>query len=243
MNIDNFIYMPPLPSYSQRNSRYRVYPVPHLWYGVGDSKDTLVFYHGNAVDAAECSAIAQGWNQSGYNVMVVEYPGYGAYGGEVNSDLVKTDVQKLAGYLREKCTRVRIVGQSIGTGPAAELACHLESSGLASSRDETLLLVLITPFTTLSRLAGEHFWPAKFFVSDTFSPLRCCRKLARSKGSKDSKIQVYVHHGTADNIINYAHAKELCRFHGVKLRTYTCGHNNIFDFAWHAILADLSAEN
>ena len=65
-------------------------------------------------------------------------------------DQILYEVERLASWIINSRYKTRIVGQSIGTGPASYLAYLMKDSGLL------LQLDLVTPFLNLRALAIEY---------------------------------------------------------------------------------------
>jgi hypothetical protein len=92
-----------------------------------NSKNFVIFFHGNAEDIFLSREMASGLLEKiNMNIIVVEYPGYSIYKGEPDADiilkntLIVYDFVKKTFKLEDK--NIFIFGRSIGTGPAVYLA-------------------------------------------------------------------------------------------------------------------------
>lgn len=109
------------------------------------------------------------------NVLVVEYPGYGIYKQESpsaeiiseNAKLVLTYLIQHLGY--EECDII-LVGRSMGSGPACEMAAHFKSVSA---------LVLISPYTSLKAATRTLLGSlASMLVRERFDNLSEIKKVA-----------------------------------------------------------------
>ena len=91
-NLDNFegIFIPRKPDFSEIIPCYYTPFVSYL--GIRGSKNILLYFHGNAEDVGISSEYLENFRDwFGINIMAMEYPGYGMYGGTSNSDTIKED--------------------------------------------------------------------------------------------------------------------------------------------------------
>lgn len=229
--MDSIIFQPPTPdsAYLIRKD-YRESPVPHIYLPARNnhSGHTIIYYHGNATDCHQMSTWAQQFTHRGYNVMLIEYPGYGPYHADgPNRTQIHHDINILTRKLSRK-ERYHVIGQSIGTGPASELAKKMIMQRIPLQR-----LTLITPYTSIAELSGDFvlvpvldlftrigMW---MFMSDDFPTLD------NAVGLAQVGIPVEVHHGANDEIIPYHHAQRF-QHNGCKLHTYPCMHNDILEY-------------
>lgn len=229
MNIDSLLYPAPPPSYKRTHSNYYSHPVPHLYFSSRKDSSTIIFYHGNGSDCGLMQSWTNVFVDNGYNVMSIEYPGYGPYKGTPDSDHILSDVNKLARYLRTLPAgggTIHVMGQSIGTGPASELAKYIVN--LAS-------LTLITPYISISTLAHDYLPVFGYYLArDSYTTLDNAKTVLKRRSP------VYIHHGTQDELIGYHHALEfLCM--GCTLFAYeNMDHNSILSVATEHILKALT---
>lgn len=128
-----------------------------------EAEAALLAFHGNAGMALERRYMAETFGPHGFEVHVVEYPGYGARAGEPSEGTFFQAAEAAFDTLSAASNRpVFVLGESIGSGPA----CHL-----AQVRGDRLAgLLLVTPFERLAGPAGHHFpWlPVSLVLQDRF---------------------------------------------------------------------------
>jgi pimeloyl-ACP methyl ester carboxylesterase len=169
---------------------------------------TVVYFHGNAEAASDMGWLAKWFAERGLGFVAVEYPGYGETPGAPSEDGIYAAAEAALKPLPRES--VIIVGQSLGTGPAVEMA----------ARGYGTRLVLLTPFTSIGDAAQLHFpWlPAKWLVRDQFD--------SASKASR-VKVPVLVVHGDQDEVVPYVLGQRLApMFTQGTLMTVPGGHHN-----------------
>ncbi len=171
----------------------------------------LLYFHGNYEFVADNVGLLKPLAARGLHVLLVEYPGYAGSAGAPSYDTLVEGA--IAGYdwlaARADVDRTRIVafGRSIGSGPACELAGHRDLRAL----------VLLSPFTSVAAFARSRGLPA-FLVRDPFD------NLARVRAWRGPLL---VMHGRYDEVIPYAHGRELAAAgSNAELATLDCGHND-----------------
>lgn len=127
-------------------------------------KGTVVVFHGNAGTAFDRSYYAEHLVPLGYNVILLEYPGYGPRDGARNETSLVSDAVESVKLIHEQFNGpIYLLGESLGSGVASEAA--------AAMRDSVDGILLITPFDSLPRVAQSIFWflPVKWLVLDKFN--------------------------------------------------------------------------
>lgn len=123
----------------------------------------MVVTHGNAGAAIDRAYYVTALNALGYDVLIVEYPGYGARPGAHSErslvDDLRATVKTLAAQGR---TPTYLWGESLGCGVASAVAADpdLKIAGL----------VLLAPWDSLPHLAQRLYWflPAKWLTKDRY---------------------------------------------------------------------------
>jgi len=172
-------------------------------------KRVVVFFHGNMACLASmldsATYIAQ---LADANVVGVEYRGYGVYGyGKVRPDAgaIVRDACRVIDWLvvthDVPLKDIVLVGHSVGTGIAAAVAAKYPG-GVGG-------LVLISPYRSLISVVSPHL--AKLLFA--FDLL--CTEAVLPRVAK--KCPVRIVHGTADEVIPYAHGTYLANLAGVPL--------------------------
>ena len=155
-----------------------------------------VYFHGNAEAAVQNLPLAAALADGGVDVVVAEYRGYGGQPGRPDeAGLYADGAALLATISAEGVTRDRLVlvGRSLGTGVAVELAL----------RAPPALLVLVSPYTSFPDLGRSLVGPlAPLVVPDRFDNLGKIAKLA---------CPVVILHGTRDEVVPYRMGEALAR--------------------------------
>jgi fermentation-respiration switch protein FrsA (DUF1100 family) len=179
-------------------------------------ESVVVYFHGNAESAADNLDIGAFLASRNLNVLLPEYRGYGGVGGSPTEDGLYEDglaaIQALsdAGVAP---SRIVLVGRSLGTGVAMEMA----------ARGHGRALILVAPCTSIIDLGRRMVGPlAPVLVPDRFDNMAKAASV---------KIPAVVIHGTADEVVPFVMGKaiadrlpkgRLVALHGV-------GHNDIHD--------------
>ena len=158
-------------------------------------RPVVLFFHGNGDSWTGAAAANRTLAEAGYGLLLVEYRGYGENPGEPSEDGLYADARGAFGWLTGKGIapeRIAVVGNSIGSGPATELARKVPVGAL----------VLVSPFASLPEVITEKFpWlPGRWLVRDRFDNLA---KL----GAVSAPVLLL--HGTADSMIPDAHSRRL----------------------------------
>ena len=162
-----------------------------------EGKRVVAYFHGNGEDLADSIPMISLLRTLGVGVLAVEYPGYGIAGGRPSENGAYAAAQSALDWLRSEQgigpERVVLLGQSLGTGVATEMA----------KRGYGARLVLISPFTSVVAMARRMF----FFVPASF---------VRHKFDTESKaaaidVPVLIIHGTEDEVVPYPMGERLAR--------------------------------
>lgn len=163
-----------------------------LLFKTAQPKGVVLYLHGNAGTIAQWGAIGPDYTALGYDVLVLDYRGYGKSEGEIESEAqFLDDVTAAYQMLEKRYQNIVIVGYSIGTGPSAYLASKFNPS----------VLVLQAPYYSLLELADSRV-P---LVPDFLKKYRFETNLYLPK----VKCPVYIFHGTEDRLIVFSHGKRL----------------------------------
>ncbi|MFV0415972.1 MAG: alpha/beta hydrolase [Chthoniobacterales bacterium] len=126
------------------------------------STPRVLILHGNAGAAVYCSFLVDILQLAAapdpVDSYILTYPGYGFREGEPSQvSIVKAATEALDALAASSKSPIIVVGQSIGTGVASQLA--------AARPDAIAGLLLITPFTSLVDVGQSHYpWaPVRLF--------------------------------------------------------------------------------
>ena len=159
-----------------------------LYHQVKNPKGVILYLHGNRGNARWCQRQAEMFSGFGYNVLLLDYRGYGKSDGDISSgNQLYSDVQKVYEYLQKDFSESQIVisGYSIGTGMASYLA----------AKNSPQQLFLIAPYESIIAMKNRIF-P---FIPDFLIkfPLNNKKHLAQVN------CPVTIFHGTEDEVIPY----------------------------------------
>ena len=161
---------------------------------VDSPKNVWLMLHGNAGQAADrVYALAHFSTED--SIFILEYPGYGSREGTPSSGSFNAAAKEAYLFLSASYpkTPVCVLGESIGSGPAATLA------GLDPMPGK---LVLVVPFDRMSAVASDHF-PSilvRLILRDDWDNIASLRKYA-------GPVEIYG--AEDDNVIPLKHARAL----------------------------------
>jgi len=160
------------------------------------SRHTLLFLHGNAGNIADRLDKAKSWLTQNISVLLIDYRGFGKSEGKITGE-PGLNLDAKAGYdwLIQKniaSEKILIYGESVGAGPALNLATSVRSEGV----------ILEGAFSSLKDMAKLHYFPVPDFLLGDF-------KFDNRQKIKDLKVPVFFIHGSLDEICPISMAKEL----------------------------------
>lgn len=198
---DILIFLPQTPSYTWSDDLIRIktksaseQDSEHIIVGRylknPDSRYTILYSHGNAVDLGGLNHLQQNFYSHGYSIFIYDYSGYGHSEGKASEQQVYNDVQAVYSYLIEQQNveprQIISYGHSLGSGVATDLAFTYPLAAL----------ILESPFTTAFRV--KTIYPLVPF--DKFTSI-----------DKIDKVHtpVFITHSVDDTVIPFWHGEEL----------------------------------
>lgn len=161
---------------------------------------TFLYFHGNDNNIGYVREIehAQGFHGMGFNLLMVDYRGYGkSSGGPPSEAKMYEDAEAAWNYLIKQRglapQRTFIYGHSLGGAVAIELAIrHPEAAGVVED----------SSFTSIRAMGAVKFGftPPSFLLNSRFDSLSKISKL---------KIPLLVIHGTWDKLVPYRMGQQL----------------------------------
>ena len=166
-----------------------------LWIKEEQPKGVILFLHGNKGSNKRCLGQAMTMSNNRYDILMVDYRGYGKSDGEIYSEKqLFADVQKIYDYVKESYREDQIIlaGYSLGSGMASYLAAN----------NKPQQLVMIAPYMSFYELKKRYIpiYIPNFFVK---YPLDNNHHLTKVK------CPVTIFHGTMDKVIPYQHSKKI----------------------------------
>jgi len=177
----------------------------------------------DAEDLGDVAPLLEALHDTGFAVLAFDYRGYGRSGGQASEKNVYADTRAVLAFAQArfglKPDRIIVVGRSVGSGPAVELAARERVAGLT----------LISPFTSAFRVLTR----VKLLPFDRFDNLS---KIGRVRAP------ILIFHGTRDEVIPFAHGQKLFAAAPEPKRAVWvegAGHNDVFEVAGARILDEL----
>ncbi|WP_033960195.1 alpha/beta hydrolase [Psychroserpens jangbogonensis] len=194
----------------------------------GESKGVVLYLKGNSKSIKGWGKFAVDFTRHGYNVLMVDYRGFGKSTGRRSQKAIKRDLQLVYNKLKEMTTEDRIIlyGRSLGSGFAAKLA----------SMNHPKMLVLDAPYYSLTKVTARYA---------PFMPLSLLMKypLPTYKWLKYVQCPIHIIHGTHDKLIPYKTSVKLSQVNPKLTKLHTViggGHKNLNNFeSYHSMLDDI----
>jgi len=189
----------------------------------------VVFYlKGNSRSIKGWGKFAVDFTRHGYDVIMVDYRGFGKSTGKRTQKAIKRDMQVVYNQIKEKVAEKYIIlyGRSMGSGFAAKLA----------SMNNPRMLILDAPYYSLSKVAKKYI---------PFIPLSLLIKfpMPTYKWLKYVDCPIHIIHGTDDKLIPYKTSVKLSKIKPELTKLYTViggGHKNLNTFeSYHEMLAEI----
>ena len=165
---------------------------------------TIVLFHGNAENVGDNLDLALRARSAGYNVLLVDYRGYGQSAGQPSERGLYLDGRAALSFLGSRRdvddSRIVVWGRSIGAAVAVAVAA--DSGPSRSVRPAGV--VLESPFTSVPELlrAGGHW---TLLALSRFGSYRFDSAARMSR----VRVPILVIHGTADEIAPFALGRRL----------------------------------
>lgn len=165
-----------------------------LHFKVENSNGVVLYYHGNAGELASWGKVVQKFVELNYDVVVMDYRGYGKSTGSIKEEPLYKDAQLFYEYLLQNYSEDEIVvyGRSLGTTFAAFVA----------SQNNPKQLILEAPFYSLDEVAQNRFpiYPVRWFLKFHFPTYKFIQKV---------NCPITIFHGTEDTMVKYSNSEKL----------------------------------
>lgn len=157
-------------------------------------KGVLLYFHGNQGNLTRWGGVAEDFVGLGYDVIVMDYRGYGKSTGNRSMEILLQDAElfyqrALESYNEDQIT---LYGRSLGTGIASWLA----------GKHSPKRLILETPYYSLASVAQRFYpiYPSKLALRYNFRSYQYL---------KTANCPIYIFHGTEDEVVPYKSGKRL----------------------------------
>lgn len=155
----------------------------------------VLFFHGNGGELADRSERMAFYQARGFGALFVSYRGYGRSSGTVSEQGLLLDAVTAYDHLLGQgvqADRIAVVGESLGTGVAVQLAAARPVAAVA----------LEAPFTAAVDVAAERYWwlPVTLLMKDQF----------RSRDHIEAvNVPLLIQHGDEDRVVPASQGKAL----------------------------------
>ena len=188
----------------------------------------ILYFHGNTRSIKGWARYAKDFYRYHYDVMLVDYRGFGKSTGKRGEKEMLGDMQFIYDRLKEQYPEDHLIvyGRSLGSGFATKLA----------SDNNPRYLILDAPYFNFKKVI-ERFLP--------MLPVRLVLRfhLRSDKWLPNVKCHTYIIHGTQDKLIPIRHSEALQQTNPRKttlIRIHGGGHNNLPSFdEYHNFIRDI----
>ena len=205
--------------------------INYLHFQVDEPKGAVIYLKGNTKSIKGWGKFAIDFTRLGYEVIMMDYRGFGKSTGKRTVEAMKRDSQFIYNIVKDEFSEEKIVvyGRSLGAGFAARLA----------SKNNPRLLILTSPLYSLLRTVHRYlpFMPAKPFLRyniPTFQYL------------KNVRCPIKIIHGSDDRLVPISTAVDLSEINPALTRLYVilgAGHINIHQFEeYHRVMEEIFEE-
>lgn len=164
------------------------------WLAPQPGRAVVVHFHGNGGNQSLWADVFRDLHAAGFGVMSLSYRGYAGSSGQPSEAGLIEDGRTALAEARRRAPDAPLVlfGDSMGTGVATAVASGEPVAGL----------VLNAPYTAVEDVAAETWWflPVRLLIADRF--------LSRERIGA-VRVPVLILHGTADEVIPFAHGERL----------------------------------
>ena len=194
----------------------------------GESQGVVLYLKGNSQSIKGWGKFAVDFTRHNYNVIMVDYRGFGKSTGRRSQKNIKRDLQVVYNKIKEQTTEDRIIlyGRSLGSGFAAKLA----------STNNPKMLILESPYYSLTKVTARYA---------PFMPLSLLMKypLPTYKWLKYVQCPIHILHGTHDKLIPYKTSVKLSQIKPKLTRLHTViggSHKNLNNFeSYHTMIHEI----
>ena len=184
-----------------------------------DPKGVIIYFHGNAGDLSRWGTITEYFVDKHYDVLVMDYRGYGKSTGPLTEQALYKDAQFCYDHIKSHYSEDKIIvyGRSLGTGIATNLA----------SNNTPKQLILESPFYNILDVARHRFpiFPIRHLIR---------YKLPSNEFISQVSCPIAIVHGTHDNVVPFSSGLKLFNVAPPQLTSFTKikfgNHNDLIQF-------------
>ncbi|GHC52008.1 alpha/beta hydrolase [Ulvibacter litoralis] len=199
-----------------------------LHFKVENPKGVVLYLKGNSKSIKGWGKFAVDFTRHNYDVIMVDYRGFGKSTGKRSQKAIKRDLQFIYNTIKEEVSEKYIIlyGRSLGSGFATKLA----------SMNNPKLLILDAPYYSLTKVTKRYM---------PFMPLSLIIRypMPTYKWLKYVKCPIRIVHGTDDKLISFKTSIKLSQIKPKQTRLYPIiggGHKNLNTFEeYHKVLSEI----
>lgn len=199
-----------------------------LHFKVKDPIGVVLYLKGNSKSIKGWGKFAVDFTRHKYDVIMLDYRGFGKSTGKRSQKAIKRDVQYVYNKIRERVSEEYIIiyGRSMGSGFAAKIA----------SENHPRMLILDAPYYSLTKTTSRYM---------PFMPLSVILKypMPTYKWLKYVRCPIHIIHGTQDKLIPFKSSIKLSKINPRRTRLYAViggGHKNLNNFeSYHRMLSEI----
>lgn len=197
-------------------------------FSVENPRGVVLYLKGNSRSIKGWGKFAIDFIRLKYDVVMVDYRGFGKSTGRRSERAIKDDLQKVYDRIKSRVEQKYIViyGRSMGSGFAAKLA----------STNNPRMLILESPYYSMLRMAKRYV---------PFLPISMAMRfpIRTYKWIQHVNCPIKIIHGTSDRLVPFRNAISLVKLRQKYARLYPIvggGHNNLHTFEdYHRILEEI----
>ncbi|MFT5077731.1 MAG: pimeloyl-ACP methyl ester carboxylesterase [Planctomycetota bacterium] len=203
-----------------------------LHFKVEKPKGVVLYLKGNSKSIKGWGKFAIDFTRNKYDVIMVDYRGFGKSTGKRSQKAMKHDLQYVYNKIRERVSEEYIIlyGRSLGSGFATKLA----------SMNNPRMLILDAPYYSLQKVTARYA---------PFMPLSLILKypIPTHKWLKYVNCPIHIIHGTNDKLIPFKVGVKLSQIQPNSTKLYPIiggGHKNMNAFeSYHVALSRIINED
>jgi len=202
--------------------------VNSLYFPAEESKALILYFHGNSKNLQHWGKYLPDLVNRGYNVVAIDYRGYGKSDGSVSEKGMYEDADLLYDWAKKNHPEKEIIlwGRSLGSGVASQLSTHKQAK----------TLILETPFYNMTELVKTRF---PLLVV----PVEMKYKFPNNEHIQNNEMTTLIIQGTKDSIVPLKSAVKLKKILETEDHFFTikgAGHRNLHEFNdYQAVLDEI----
>ena len=199
-----------------------------LHFKTTNPKGVVLYLKGNSKSMKGWGKFAVDFTRHDYDVIMVDYRGFGKSTGRRTQKAIKHDLQYIYNKMRERVSEEYIIlyGRSLGSGFATKLA----------STNNPKMLILDAPYYSLTHVTKRYM---------PFMPLSLILRfpMPTYKWIKYVNCPIHIIHGTNDQLIPFKSSVKLSKINPKLTRLWPViegGHKNLNNFEdYHRMLSEI----